>query len=65
MLIAPLPSPQVTYDDPLAHANPCFYCAFCFSMMHEDADGRRMRPEVMVYAYESAAAPVGAGADVA
>eukprot|EP00955_Chlamydomonas_euryale_P013079 141041-Chlamydomonas_euryale.AAC.1 len=44
---------QVTYDDPLAAAVPCFYCTHCFDMMHIDASGARLRPEVVVYDYDA------------
>ena len=30
---------KVAYEDPLAPVNPCFYCAHCFGMMHEDKGG--------------------------
>ena len=49
---------RVTYSDPLAPTNPCFYCRDCFGMLHVDAGGKRLRPEVMVYDYNGGGAPV-------
>lgn len=39
---------QVSFDDPLAPVNPCYYCTSCFNMMHVDASGARVKPEVKI-----------------
>jgi snRNA-activating protein complex subunit 3 len=42
---------KVTYEDKMSPQSPCFFCEYCYYLLHYSEDGRLLYDDFRVYDY--------------